>query len=123
MPDAAASGEAGQRGRWAFFSSLPRHRKGHGMRTINVGILGMGTIGSGVVKVLQDNSALLDLRVGARLRIQRIAVIRTPPRIPVDPKLLTTNAMEVIKESPGGHCGGVDRRDRCCPDAVSGSGE
>lgn len=54
----------------------------------------MGTIGSGVVKLLQDNAALLDLRVGARLRIRKIAEIGIP-RIPVDPKLLTTNADEV----------------------------
>ncbi|HSC71114.1 MAG TPA: homoserine dehydrogenase [Candidatus Methylomirabilis sp.] len=67
------------------------------MKTINVGILGMGTIGSGVVKLLQEHAALLDRRVGARLRIRRIAEIGTP-RVPVDPKLLTTDAMEVIND-------------------------
>jgi homoserine dehydrogenase len=67
------------------------------MKTISVGILGMGTIGSGVVTLLQDHSALLDRRVGARLRIRSIAEIGTP-RIPVDPKLLTTDAMEVIND-------------------------
>ncbi len=67
------------------------------MKTINVGILGMGTIGSGVVKLLQEHAALLDRRVGARLRIRRIAEIGTP-RVPVDPKLLTTDAMEVLND-------------------------
>ena len=67
------------------------------MKTISIGILGMGTIGSGVVKLLQDHSALLDRRVGARLRIRKIAEIG-PPRIPVDPKLLTADAMEVIND-------------------------
>ena len=67
------------------------------MKTINVGILGMGTIGSGVVKLLQEHAALLDRRVGARLRIRRIAEIGTP-REPVDPKLLTTDAMEVLND-------------------------
>jgi homoserine dehydrogenase len=67
------------------------------MKTINVGILGMGTIGSGVVKLLQEHAALLDRRVGARLRIRRIAEIGTP-RVPVDSKLLTTDAMEVIND-------------------------
>lgn len=67
------------------------------MKTINVGILGLGTVGSGVVKLLQEHSALLDRRVGARLRIRKIAETG-PPRIPLDPKLLTTDAMEVIAD-------------------------
>ena len=67
------------------------------MKTINVGILGMWTIGSGVVKLLQEHAGLLDRRVGARLRIRRIAEIGTP-RMPVDSKLLTTDAMEVIND-------------------------
>jgi homoserine dehydrogenase len=67
------------------------------MKTINIGILGLGTIGSGVVKLLQDHAALLDRRVGARLRIKWIAEIGTP-RVPVDPKLLTTDAMQVLND-------------------------
>ena len=67
------------------------------MKTISVGILGLGTIGSGVVKLLQNHSALLDRRVGAKLRIRRIAETGTP-RIPVDGKLLTTDALEVIND-------------------------
>jgi homoserine dehydrogenase len=67
------------------------------MKAINVGILGLGTIGSGVVKLLQDHAALLDGRVGARLRIRRIAEIGTP-RMPVDAKLLTKDAMDVIND-------------------------
>ena len=67
------------------------------MKTINIGILGVGTVGSGVVKLLQDHAALLDRRVGARLRIRKIAEPGTP-RIPVDPTLLTANAAEVIND-------------------------
>src|SRR5512143_122933 len=67
------------------------------MRTINIGILGCGTVGSGVVKILQQHTALLDRRVGARLRIRKIAEPGTP-RVPVDPKLITPDAMEVIND-------------------------
>ena len=67
------------------------------MRTINIGILGCGTVGSGVVKILQQHTGLLDRRVGARLRIRRIAEPGTP-RTPVDPKLLTPDALEVIND-------------------------
>ena len=68
------------------------------MKTINVGLLGLGTVGSGMVKVFQEHVELLDRRVGAKLRIKKIAVRRLPPRIPVDPKLLTMDAMEVVKD-------------------------
>jgi homoserine dehydrogenase len=67
------------------------------MKTINVGLLGLGTVGTGVVKLFQEHPDLLDRRVGAKLRIKRIAV-RSTPRIPVDPKLVTTNAMDVISD-------------------------
>lgn len=67
------------------------------MKTINVGILGLGTVGSGVVKLLTEHAALLDRRVGGALRIRKIAEPGTP-RIPVDPKLLTKDAMEVIND-------------------------
>src|SRR5574339_152946 len=68
------------------------------MKTINVGLLGLGTVGSGMVKVFQEHVALLDRRVGAKLRIKRIAVRRLPPRIPVDARLLTTDTMEVVRD-------------------------
>jgi len=67
------------------------------MKTINVGILGVGTVGSGVVKLLTEQAALLDKRVGGALRIRRIAEPGTP-RIPVDPALLTRDAMEVLDD-------------------------
>ncbi len=67
------------------------------MKTINVGLLGLGTVGSGVFKLFQAHADLLDRRVGAKLRIKRVAV-RSGPRIPVDPKLVTRDAQEVIAD-------------------------
>jgi len=66
------------------------------MKTINVGILGLGTVGTGVVNILQEHQALLDRRSGAKLRVKRIAVRR--PRPEMDPKLVTTDAMEVVTD-------------------------
>jgi homoserine dehydrogenase len=66
-------------------------------RTINVGICGMGTVGSGVVKLLTEHAALLDRRVGAKLRVKRIAERGEPP-FPVDPKLLCKDALEVVAD-------------------------
>ena len=67
------------------------------MKTINVGLLGLGTVGSGVFKLFQEHADLLDRRVGAKLRIKKVAV-RSAPRIPVDPKLVTTDATTVISD-------------------------
>ena len=41
--------------------------------TVGVGLVGMGTIGTGVVKVLQQNAAVIEQRLGAKLRLVRIA--------------------------------------------------
>lgn len=70
------------------------------MKTINIGLLGFGTVGTGVVKLLKEHAALLERRVGARLRLKRIADIDiTRPRgVEVDPKILTTDARQVIED-------------------------
>ena len=43
------------------------------MQTIKVGLLGFGTIGTGVVKVFQKNAELLARRAGVRLQLTRVA--------------------------------------------------
>ena len=40
---------------------------------IGVGLIGFGTIGTGVVKVLRDNASVIEQRLGAELRLVRIA--------------------------------------------------
>jgi len=41
---------------------------------INIGILGMGTIGTGVVEVINENAERIYQRTGERLKIKRILV-------------------------------------------------
>jgi homoserine dehydrogenase len=43
------------------------------LRTINLGLIGFGIVGSGVVKILQENASLIRERVGAVLNLKRIA--------------------------------------------------
>lgn len=71
------------------------------MKTINIGLMGFGTVGSGVVKLLREQAVLLERRVGARLRLKRIADIDiTRPRdVEVDPKILTTDARQVTDDA------------------------
>ena len=43
-------------------------------RTVNIGLIGAGTVGGGVLKALRRNGALMASRLGARLRVGRVAV-------------------------------------------------
>jgi len=47
------------------------------MKEINIGLLGCGTVGTGVAKLLIDNQKLLTARVGARLNLKWVADIDT----------------------------------------------
>ena len=47
------------------------------MREINIGLLGFGTVGSGVAKLLIENKELLTARVGAHLNLKWVADIDT----------------------------------------------
>jgi homoserine dehydrogenase len=70
------------------------------MKTINIGLVGFGTVGTGVVKLLKEQAPLLERRVGGRLRLKRIADIdiTTPRSVEVDPKILTRDAREIIDD-------------------------
>ena len=44
------------------------------MRVVNVGMLGLGTVGTGVARLLVENSSIIEEKLGARLVLKRIAV-------------------------------------------------
>lgn len=67
------------------------------VRTINLGILGLGTVASGVVEILSEHAALLERRVGAPLRVVRVAS-RSAPRVPLEPGVFTRDVMEVVRD-------------------------
>jgi len=72
------------------------------MREIGVGLLGLGNVGSGVVKLLKDNAEAIEARLGARVVVRKIAVQKAEKRrlVEVDPKMITTSAVAVI-DDPG----------------------
>ena len=82
-------------------------------KDISIGLIGFGTIGTGVVKVLQDNAGFIRQRLGARLVIKKIADldITTPRGVDVDKDILTTNAgsiwndpeIDIVIELIGGY--------------------
>jgi homoserine dehydrogenase len=69
-------------------------------REVRVGLIGFGTIGTGVVKLLQRNQAQIRTRLGTRLSLARIADIdlRTDRGVKIDRKILTNNAEALIDD-------------------------
>ena len=69
------------------------------MKEIRVGLIGWGTIGSGVIKILQENGPLIEKRLGSKIVLKGIADIdlETERSVKVNPELLTDRADEVIE--------------------------
>ena len=69
------------------------------MKDINIGLIGFGTIGTGVVKLLRQNEELITKKLGARLVLKKIADIdiTTSRGIKVNKGVLTTNAREIYQ--------------------------
>lgn len=67
-------------------------------KDINIGLIGFGTIGSGVIKLLNDNRSILEKKLGASLILKRVADIDiiTPRVVAVDKDKLTTDAKNVL---------------------------
>jgi homoserine dehydrogenase len=70
------------------------------METVKVGLIGFGTVGKGVVRVLQENAAVIRERAGVALALAKIADrdVTTDRGVAVDPALLTTDAMAVVRD-------------------------
>ena len=68
------------------------------MKIVKVGIIGFGTIGAGVAKILADNNEVIRQRLGARLELVKVADldITTDRGVKLAPDVLTTSAEEVI---------------------------
>ncbi|MBI5197617.1 MAG: homoserine dehydrogenase [Nitrospirae bacterium] len=69
-------------------------------KIIKIGLLGLGTVGTGVVRVLQRNGDLIRRRLGAGLEIRRIARRNIERGVPetVDWRLLTSDATELLRD-------------------------
>jgi homoserine dehydrogenase len=64
--------------------------------TLRIALLGCGSVGSQVARLLQEQATDLSLRAGARLELAGIAVRRLSHSRPgIDPALLTTDALEL----------------------------
>jgi homoserine dehydrogenase len=70
------------------------------MKEMKIGLLGFGTIGTGVVKLLEQNSRLLEDKLGARLMLERVADldVATDRGVSLAPGVLTDNAHSVLED-------------------------
>lgn len=68
------------------------------MNTLKVALLGCGTVGSQVARILTEDADALAERVGARLELAGIAVRNpdTPREVELDPALFTTDADALV---------------------------
>ena len=67
---------------------------------LRIGLLGCGTVGAAVVRLLRTNSDVIRLRTGTTLRLLRVAVARPskPRDVQFDPGVLTGDAAAVVAD-------------------------
>ncbi len=70
------------------------------MREIAIGLIGFGTVGSGVVEILQRNRDILEARVGLPIRLKRIA----------DKDIVSDRGVQVDPVDAHDKCAGSSRR-------------
>jgi homoserine dehydrogenase len=70
------------------------------MDRINIGLVGFGTVGTGLVKILQENGKLLEKRLGIPLVLKRIADldISRDRGVKLNPALFTTKVSDVVND-------------------------
>lgn len=67
---------------------------------IKVGLIGLGTVGTGVAKIILNNGANIEKKIGARLEIKKIAVrdINKKRDIEIGSEVFTNNVEDVIND-------------------------
>ncbi|RLC20395.1 MAG: homoserine dehydrogenase, partial [Deltaproteobacteria bacterium] len=70
------------------------------MKKINIGLLGFGTVGAGVAKILVENREVLRSRVGADLNLKYVADIdmKTDRGVRLDEGVLISDAEKVLDD-------------------------
>ncbi|MCL6638624.1 MAG: homoserine dehydrogenase [Firmicutes bacterium] len=69
-------------------------------RLINIGLLGLGTVGRGVYRILRDNGDIIERRAGAAIRIKKILVrdLTKDRGIDLEQGLLTGDVNEILDD-------------------------
>src|SRR5262245_22771692 len=72
----------------------------HKPKEIGIGLIGLGTVGSGVVKILKSQSKRIAEQTGVKLVLRRVAVRSGSKKrlVSVPRALVTTNAKAVVED-------------------------
>ncbi|MDR3062964.1 MAG: homoserine dehydrogenase [Methanobrevibacter sp.] len=67
---------------------------------VNVGLIGFGTIGAGVVEIFNKNQTLLDEKTGKKLNLKKVADldITTDRGVKIDESILTTDVNDILED-------------------------
>jgi homoserine dehydrogenase len=67
---------------------------------VNLGMIGGGTVGSGVFRALQANGGLMASRIGVEVKVRKVAVkaFDEPRPYPIPASLMTTSWQEVVND-------------------------
>ncbi len=71
------------------------------MREVGIGIAGFGTVGGGVLSILENHAPEIEARLGARMVVRRVAV-RDPAKeraVSLDPRLVTTRLEDLLEDA------------------------
>ncbi|MEC7779741.1 MAG: homoserine dehydrogenase [Pseudomonadota bacterium] len=69
------------------------------MKTISVGIAGLGTVAQGVLELLAANRDLIEQRSGLTIKILRIASRTSKPEVDLHGAEFSTNALDLLNDS------------------------
>lgn len=70
------------------------------MKEINFGVIGFGTVGSGVVKLFIENKEEIEKRLNFKLNLKKVAdkLLKSKEGVKVPKSMLTADAYEIIKD-------------------------
>jgi len=70
------------------------------MKNIFIGLVGLGTVGSGLVRVLHENKSLIEKRIGCPITLKKVCDldITTDRGVPLDKGLLTARIEDLLND-------------------------
>lgn len=70
------------------------------MREVNFGVIGFGTVGSGVVKLFLDNKEELEKRLNFKLNLKKVAdkILKSKEGVKIPKSMLTADAYDIIND-------------------------